>query len=145
MNIYTSYFAQIRNFPKNLVGLSTAYWNPKWLPKGKSQNGIVWLDCPMFKPGKACEGLCNGKCNPKDPDHCNFLQVYREQLDNIDVGDFLERLEWLAQQIKEGENLTEDVDFALLVYETPQNPCSERIAIQAWGASVGLDIKEWHK
>ena len=43
MKIYISYFAQIRNFPPNLVGLSTAIWNPKWLQKGRSQNGIIWL------------------------------------------------------------------------------------------------------
>lgn len=34
MKLYTSYFAQLRNFPRNLVGLSTAVWNPKWLQSG---------------------------------------------------------------------------------------------------------------
>lgn len=29
MNLYTSYWAMVRNFPKNLVGLNTTMWPPK--------------------------------------------------------------------------------------------------------------------
>ena len=73
MKLYTSYFAQLRNFPPNLVGLSTAVWNPKWLQSGRDKNGAIWLDIPPLKPGVACEGLCEGKCLPKHPNNCQFL------------------------------------------------------------------------
>ena len=36
-----------------------------------------------------------------------------------------------------------DIDFALIVYETPSNPCSERVAIQQWGKENHLNITEW--
>ena len=143
MKIYTSYWAQVRNFPKNLIGLNTTIWPPRWRPLGKDKNGVIVIDCPPFKPGKQCEGLCNGKCSIKHPDDCQFLQVYRNQLDEIDIEQFLSNLERLTQEIKENENIEEDIDFALIVYEKYDNPCSERAAIQAWGAFVGIDIKEW--
>lgn len=144
MKIYTSYFAQIRNFPPNLVGLSTAVWNPKWLPKDKSQNGIIWLDIPPLKPGKNCEGLCNGKCNPKHPSDCAFLRAYEKQLNSLNYEEIVQKLDLLAHKIEKEENLSH-VNFALIVYETPNNPCSERIVIQKWFKSHGMEIEEWKK
>lgn len=144
MKLYTSYFAQLRNFPSNLVGLSTAHWNPKWLQPGRDKNGAIWLDCPILKPGIACDGLCNGSCAPKHPNDCQFLKVYRQQLDTINFVDFIKHLEILCETIKTGENL-EEVDFAFLVYEKYDNPCSERIPIQQWFKDNGMEIEEWHK
>lgn len=143
MNIYTSYWAQVRNFPKNLIGLNTTVWPPKWRPLGQDKRGVLVVDCPPLKPGASCEGLCNGKCNPKDPEHCQFLQTYYAQLQELNVEQFLGNLERIAQQFKEDEHIDEDIDFALIVFESPTNPCSERIPIQAWGAFTGLEIKEW--
>ena len=144
MTLYTSYFAQLRNFPPNLIGLSTAVWEPKWLQPGKDKNGAIWLPTPPLKPGKSCDGLCNGKCNPKHPQDCSFLKEYRKQLDQINFEDFLRQLLELRDKIRAGEHL-DDVDFALLVYETPQNPCSERVVIQQWFKDHGMEIKEWLK
>lgn len=144
MRLYTSYFAQLRNFPPNLVGLSTAIWNPKWLNPGRDKNGAIWLDIPPLKPGKECDGLCNGKCAPKHPNDCDFLKVYRKQLDKIDFKMFIKHLETLAKTIQLGENL-EEVNFAFLVYEKYDNPCSEREIIQQWFRDNGIEIEEWHK
>lgn len=142
MEIYTSYWAQVRNFPQNLIGLNTTIWPPKWRPLGQDKRGIWVIDCPPFKPGLQCEGLCNGSCSPKHPDDCEFLKVYRNQLDDIDVEEFLTKLEKLANKFKENEHLDE-VNFALIVYEAPQNMCSERQSILEWGAFTGLEIHEW--
>ena len=142
MKIYTSYFAQLRKFPPNLVGLSTAAWNPKWRPMGKDKRGVICVDCPPFKPGRECEGLCNGKCDPKHPQDCAFLKTYKQQLDKINIPQFQHSLGTLLSKICAQEQL-ESVDFALLVYETPANPCSERIAIQQWGKDHGIEIEEW--
>jgi len=142
MKIYISYFAQIRNFPPNLVGLSTAVWNPKWLQKGRSQNGIIWLDIPPLKPGKNCDGLCNGKCSPKHPNNCNFLREYKNQLDKIDFNMLMEHLQVLSETIKVGEQFN-DVDFALLVYEKYDNICSERWPLIQWFKEHNMELKEW--
>ena len=142
MKLYTSYFAQLRKFPTNLVGLSTAHWNPKWRPMGKDKRGVICVDCPPFKPGRECESLCNGSCNPKHPEDCAFLKAYKSQLDKINLTQFQNSLGKLASQIALDERF-QSVNFALLVYETPANLCSERGPIQQWGKEHGLDIKEW--
>lgn len=142
MKIYTSYFAQLRKFPPNLVGLSTAVWNPKWRPMGKDKRGVICVDCPPFKPGLECDGLCRGECNPKHPEDCAFLKAYKTQLDKVNLTQFQNSLGKLASQIANDEGF-QDVDFALLVYETPTNPCSERGPIQKWGEEHNLNIREW--
>ena len=142
MKIYTSYFAQLRKFPPNLVGLSTAAWNPKWRPMGKDKRGVICVDCPPFKPGHSCEGLCTGKCDPKHPTDCAFLKAYKAQLDNLNLTKIQESLGKLAGQISIDEGFT-DVDFAFLVFETPTNPCSERVVIQQWFKEHGIQVEEW--
>ena len=142
MKIYTSYFAQLRKFPPNLVGLSTAAWNPKWRPMGKDKRGVICVDCPPFKPGRSCEGLCIGKCNPQHPTDCAFLKAYKAQLDNLNLTKIQESLGKLAGQISIDEGFT-DVDFAFLVFETPTNPCSERVVIQQWFKEHGIQVEEW--
>ena len=146
MKLYTSYFAQLRKFPTNLVGLSTAVWNPKWRPMGKDKRGVICVDCPPFKPGRECEGLCAGlcagKCNPKHPEDCAFLKTYKTQLDKINWISFSESLGKLATQIAYDEGLN-DVNFAFLVYETPANPCSERWPIQQWFKEHNMQVEEW--
>ena len=99
MRIYTSYWAQLRNFPRNLVALSTTVWNPKWRPLGKDKRGVIAIDCPPLKPGRECEGLCHGDCKNPNPETCKFLQVYYDQLCKIDFNDFLQHLEKLKLQI----------------------------------------------
>ena len=142
MKLYTSYWAQVRNFPKNLVGLNTTVWPPRWRPLGKDKNDVLVIDCPPIKPGSQCAGLCNGKCKPKHPDTCEFLKTYREQLDYLDFDSFYSQLEALKQKIEEGENL-EDIDFAFIVFEKYDNPCSERWPIQEWFKEHNMEIQEW--
>lgn len=142
MKIYTSYFAQLRKFPPNLVGLSTAAWNPKWRPMGKDKRGVICVDCPPFKPGRGCEGLCNGKCDPKHPQDCAFLKAYKAQLDKLNLISINQSLGTLADEIAKHEKLN-SIDFAFLVYEAPSNPCSERWAIQQWFKEHGIEIEEW--
>ena len=92
MKLYTSYWAQVRNFPKNLIGLNTTIFPPKWRPLGQDARGIWVIDCPPLKPGTECDGLCNGKCAPKHPQDCSFLQIYSNQLNKIDFKLFMFKL-----------------------------------------------------
>ena len=144
MKIYTSYWAQVRKFPPNLIGLSTCVGNPRWRPMGKDKRGVICVDCPPFKPGRECEGLCEGKCNPKHPQDCAFLKTYKAQLDKINLSSLQESLGKLGAKIARDEGFT-DVDFAFLVYETPTNPCSERVAIQQYFKERGIEVEEWQK
>ena len=136
MKIYTSYFAQMRNFPPNMIGLSTAHWEPKYITPNRSQNGIIWTGIPPLKPGKECDGLCNGKCA--------FLKMYRKQLDKLNFNEIYNKIITIAQKVQEGEHWN-NVDVAILVYETPKNNCSERVVIQQWFRDNGMEIEEWHK
>ena len=144
MKIYTSYWAQVRNFPKNLIGLNTTFWPPKWRPLGEDKRGVWVIDCPPLKPGKSCEGLCNGSCNPPHPNDCSFLKAYEAQLRKLDFNDFLKHLEKLKLRFCEGEVL-DDVDFALIVFEAPTKSCSERIVLQKWLKENGVEVEEWRK
>lgn len=143
MRLYTSYWAMVRKFPKNLIGLNTTVFSPRWRPMGKDARGVICVDCPPFKPGYSCDGLCNGKCNPKHPEDCLFLQNYKIQLDKINPTTIQNSLGKLATQICRDEHLP-DVDFAFLFYEVPTNPCSERIMVQRWFKEHGYEIKEWN-
>ena len=143
MKLYTSYWAQIKNFPKNLVALSTVVWEPKWYKVGgMDQNGVISLRCPPLRPGKACEGLCNGKCSPKHPQDCRFLQEYRKQLDAIDFSAFMRKINKLHDIIQEQEKIN-DVNFAFIFYEKYDNPCSERWPVQDWFRAHNVGVEEW--
>ena len=87
MKLYTSYYYQLRNFPSNLVGLSTAIWPPKYIKLGeRDKRGVLCIDCPPFKPGVECEGLCHGPnhCQDRNSNNCTFLHTYKKQLDKLD-------------------------------------------------------------
>ena len=113
MKFYTSYWARVRDFPTNLVGLNTTVWPPHWRPLGKDNNGVIVVDCPPFKPGEKCAGLCDGKCAKKHPEDCLFLRTYRQQLEDEITPDFFQSLNDLADRIKNGEHL-DDIDFAFI-------------------------------
>ena len=144
MKLYTSYFYQIRNFPRNLIPLSTVVWPPKYPIKDSTGKPALIIDCPPLKPGSECAGLCNGSCNPPHPQDCKFLQTYRKQLEAINVDEFIAQLIVLKERIEEGEHL-EDVNFALIVFEAPSRACSERGELQNWLRAHGVEIEEWSK
>ena len=120
-------------------------WPPRWRPLGQDpSNGVIVTDCPPLKPGSECAGLCNGKCPNKHAPNCEFIQTYRRQLEHIELDKFMAQLESLKARVMESEGF-EDVDFAFIVFETPQNICSERGAIQDWLRVHGIEVEEWKK
>lgn len=149
MQIYTSYFYQVRFMKPYMVPLSTAVWGPKWFKQGhpwKDKNG-VWngLKADVFAPGPLCENLCRGPetCNTNDPTKCLFLKTYRYQLDQLDFNDVIARCERMGNYIKSLENFSEEPVIILLVHEAKTNPCSERRVIQEWFAAHGKEVTEW--
>ena len=155
MEIYTSYFYQVRFMKPNMIPLSTAMFDPRWYHQNKSQE-YVWKDkngvynglrAPVFAPGPLCEGLCRGPetCDTHDPTRCLFLSTYRYQLDQLDFNDVVARCERLGRYVQSLEHFAEEPVIMLLVHEAPQNPCSERRVIQEWFAANGKEVVEWQK
>ena len=153
MQIYTSYFYQVRFMKPYMIPLSTAVWDPKWYFHFQKQ-GFVWKDkngvynglrAGVFAPGPSCEGLCRGPetCATRQPQNCPFLEAYRKQLDLLDYDNIINRCERIGKYIQNREHFIEEPIIILLVHEAPQNPCSERRVIQEWFAANGKEVVEW--
>ena len=139
--------------------ISTCLSDPLFFHNGLShkwgqfidKNGVInGIRAEPFVPGVECEGLCHGPsdCEDKKLNHswCDFLWTYHRQLMKLSFKDIYIRFSILEQQIKEElKILDKDIDFVLIVYETPQNPCSERRILQKWFEENGYELKEWNK
>lgn len=146
MKISTSYFYQIRNFKSNMIPLSTAMWDPKWF-KGISllkNNVIKGLKAECFVPGKKCEGLCSGPstCTTDCKGYCKFIDKYKSQLFEYDINDILSYFEELAEYARSINNFEGEPHIVLIVFETPDNPCSERKSIQEYFKENGIECSE---
>lgn len=156
MKFVTSYFYQIRFFTPNMIPLSTCCFDPKFFHQGKGKtftffdknNVINGLRAEMFKPGKACEGLCGGreKCFQLNPAECKFLQTYYHQLSTeINLSDFLNRCEIVAQKVQQANHFKEEPIIAMMVWESYNNPCSERSVIQKFFKENSILCEEWER
>ena len=155
MQIYISYFYQIRFFKPNIIPLSTAAGDPAWFHQGKGQsfqykdkNG-VWngLRAEPFVPGPQCAGLCQGPeyCSPNEYNSCAFLRRYRRQLNELDFAAIMQKFEKLGKAIQNKEQFFEEPIAVLIVHEAPNNPCSERWTLIDWFAANGYKLKEWNR
>lgn len=139
MKVYTSYFYQIRNFPKNFIPISTAVWDPKWFV-GETKNGVkMGLKFKPFAPGKSCSGYCNKNCQLKGS-HCEFLRKYEEQINDISFERTLSAINIIIN--KAIESGIKNPKIVFIVYETPDNPCSERNTIQKYFRLNGVECEE---
>lgn len=152
MKIYTSYFYQVRHFTPNMIPLSTAVSDPKWYHQEQGnkhwfidKNGVInGLRAPVFAPGSHISGLCRGHEGCAfTPDSCLFLTGYANQLASLDFDDIIERIESIANRAAAELHLREEPIVVLLVHEAPTNPCGERVAIQNWFKSHGVNCEEY--
>lgn len=153
MKIATSYFYQIRNFKKNMVPLSTAVWDPDWFhnftkdytnifyDKRGVVNGIR-LEAIIEQGRKSNHGTEVCPCEEKDYKTCSFLNNYRKNLENIDFDDMIKNMQNFADWYAEENNIKEEIILVLIVYEVPNNPCSERLPLQEYFTSHGYECKE---
>lgn len=154
MKLYISYFYQIRFFTRNMLPLSTALWDPKWYHDFKDSS-FVFKDKRGIYNGlierrlihdDSCRGLCSGRKNCQyTPESCLFLNNHRLQLFNLDFDSFIKDMENLANNFKIREGFEEEPIICFIVYETPDNPCSERVIIQEWFFHNGYELPEWNK
>lgn len=134
-SIYTSYFYQIRNFTPNIIPVSTALSDPAWYrpPEGKEyyidKRGIICglryeplIVQNMASPCVGATDICAMRL--LEDYQCPFLSDYEQLLFSlVDKEKTLKAFEYCCNKFNADT-------IALMVYETPSNPCSERTALQ---------------
>lgn len=146
MKFYISYFYNIRFFPKNLIPVSTAVWDPKWYHMNQG-NDTIYVDKRGVINGVRCKGLSPYKvdspckdCEDKGTGRvCKFLTDYKAYLDSLDFGMVKNLIE------HETSKLRKDCDICLIVHEAVDNPCSERGPLIQWFREHGVELEEWQK
>lgn len=153
MKIQISYFYQIRFFKPNMIPVSTAIWDPKWFHgfKGKhfifkDKNGVYnGIRYEAFNPHQddaACP--CNFHKIGMNGE-CGFIKDYTRRINSLDFNKVMSDLTKIADTIVKVERLVDDPVIVLIVYETPDNPCSERQTIINYFRSHGVDITEFKR
>lgn len=137
ISIYTSYFYQIRYFTPNIIPVSTALSDPVWYrpPQGKEYyidkrgvvNGLRYEPLIVQK-----YGVHTCPCEHKDQaPFCPTMIEYENLLKSlVDKEKTLKAFEFCCNKFNADT-------IALIVYEAPDNPCSERQVLQKF-----FDCKE---
>lgn len=154
MKILISYFYQIRFFKPHMIPLSTAIYDPKWFHAGKGndyhykdKNGVYnGLRADPFVPVMVENEECCGRENCTfSYENCDFLKNYYNQLRKLDFAEILKRFARLGYFIKDTEKFAQEPIMVLIVYETPDNPCSERQMLIKWFLENGYYLEEFNK
>lgn len=151
MKVYISYFYNIRFFPNNLLPVSTAVWDPKWYHNFGGNDNVFYdkrgvingVRMSILSPAKIHDASedCSKECQ-NDPNTCNFLSKYNDYLHSLDFSKIYNNLLEGSKLWAENACL-EDVDICLMVYEKPDNPCSERPTLINWFKENGVEVEEW--
>lgn len=137
MKIYTSYFYQIRNFKPWMIPVSTAISDPVWYrpPRGKEyyidKRGIVcglrYEPLIVQREAQHCMCPCENKIGAPI---CSSMQEYEQLLFSlVDKERTLKAFNYCAEKFRRLFDNEEPI-IVLMVYETPDNKCSERYALQ---------------
>lgn len=146
MNVYISYFYNIRFFPKNLIPISTAVYDPKWYHDFKSSSYVFrdkrdvinGLRAEILSPYKIENAECHNCKSNKDTSVCSFIKQYNDYIFSLNFNDVYN---WLLKVSRKFD----DADICLMVYEKPDNPCSERPTLIEWFKCNNVELKEYNK
>ena len=133
-----------------MIPISTAVWDPKWYhnfqgheiifkDKNNVLNGIRYPDLSSANIAPCCP------CENKDPNNCQFIKDYAEYLDTLDFDKVYSDLTFIGNKGKEILKFDEEPEICLMVYEKPDNPCSERKSLIEYFNKHGIPITEWNK
>ena len=150
MKIFITYFYNIRFFKPHTIPISTAVWDPKWFhnfqgheiifkDKNNVLNGIRYPDLSPVNIPQSCP------CENKDPTTCQFIKDYAEYLDTLNFDKVYSDLKFIGNKGKEILKFDEEPEICLMVYEKPDNPCSERKSLIEYFNKHGIPITEWNK
>ena len=142
MKIATSYFYQIRNFKPSMIPVSTCLSDPEWFkPKdGKEyyidKRGII---CGLrYEPLIVqSQGTHYCPCEEKEvlKGNCPTMQEYRQLLETVDFNKMIKDFQYCLNKLHADT-------IVLIVYEAPNNLCSERVALQNYFTEHGLQCEE---
>lgn len=135
-----------------MIPVSTAMWDPKWFHNFTGDEDYIFKDKRgiyngirasifLMSPDYQCD--CGPKCLNHDPQSCNFLKDYKAHLDTLDFNYVISELERIANKVQKMEGFTEEPIIVLIVYEVPNNPCSERKPLQDWFKENNYILNEW--
>lgn len=144
MKFLISYFYQVRFFENYMIPFSTAKWDPKWFTFHYDKNNVInGLRINALSPKN---DNCHGRKECKfSPDSCIFLKEYEKQLNKLNFDELIKYCEDIGNKIKQEEDFSHEPIIILLVYETPDNPCSERVILKKWFNEHGYELEEFKK
>ena len=148
MEYYISTFYNTRYFQPHQIGISTAVWQPKYWKYEQNKNGAVMGICePLLSPAKLSEDvICQRDCSHKNEiPSCPFLISYRKYLETVDFKKLIAEFKRVANEVKKINNYQQEPEIVLLVYESVNNPCSERQPLIDYFAKNGIILKEFTK
>ena len=136
-----------------MIPVSTAVSDPAWYHNFTYDKTFTFLDkrgvvnglrCEELHGDKNCDGLCFGKdnCETKNPNECLFLKTYKQQLEKMNINNFIRRAENSLQKIKQQVGFKEEPLLVLMVHEAPSNECSERKVLLEYFNSKGIECNE---
>lgn len=137
--LYTSYFAQLRNLPENVIPISICGKAPEWY-KGLQYKKVA----PKY--GFFMEWK-------KNHDNDYYIEHYnREVLSQLNARGVVDELyDLLPDELKniikeEGvyKIRSQEVHIALICYEKPGDFCHRHLLAE-WLTSCGFECKEWVK
>ena len=134
MKIYTTYFANIRNLPDNVVPISITLKSPPgWA--GAEFKKLA----PPYKLLKTYKEATLAKDLDKDKVKDYYKKRYDELvLSKLDPMSVLEELKLIAAE----RALEEDFDIALVCYESPLDFCHRHL-VSYWFNDNGIKCKEY--
>ena len=149
MKLRLSYFYQIRNFKPNMIPMSTALSDPAWYHDFKDKD-YIFTDKrgilnglrlhPIIVQGN--NGSCGCPCEKKDPTRCPFVSNYEHELELIDLPKMMKGITDFCNNYCQQNNIKEEPIAVLIVYEAPNNPCSERHSLINYFNRHGIECKE---
>jgi len=149
MKLRISYFYQIRNFKRNMIPMSTAISDPAWYHDFKDSNHIFTdkrgiLNGLRLRPiiVQGGHGEIQCPCESKDAEHCPLAKDYAAALEKIDLNKMMKGIEDFCLDYCKTNNIKEEPIAVLIVYEAPNNPCSERYSLLEYFNKHGIECKE---
>lgn len=149
MKLRLSYFYQIRNFKPNMIPMSTAMHDPAWYHDFKDQdhiftdkrgilNGLRLR--PVIVQDQNGEHQC--PCETRDASQCPLAESYKFALEMIDFPKMMKGINDFCTDYCIRNKIKEEPIAVLIVYEAPNNPCSERYPLIEYFNRHGIECKE---
>lgn len=113
MNIYTSYFGNVRNLPEDIIPISIARYAKYW-------GGLKFF--PLAPDSDTLKMEIS-----------EYTRRFTEKLSKLEAVEILEELKELSQ----------GKDFALLCYEKPGDFCHRRLVAEWIERKTGIEVPEY--